>query len=92
MLKMSRIPHLPNNSVAAMNLWFEAMHANGLLFHPEDRAADIVQTISEKSMFSSEECIEVDGTIDAMFEKHGDKVCEVALKYAHKDFTNMTQH
>ena len=77
----SRIPDPLNNSFFAMNRWFAKMQANGLLFHPEDRAEDIVEIVSGKAIFSAKECTELDKIIDAMFAKHGDRVCDVAYKY-----------
>lgn len=77
----SRIPDPLNNSFFAMNRWFAKMQASGLLFHPEDRAEDIVEIVSGKAIFSDKECAELDQIIDAMFVNHGDKVCDVAYKY-----------
>lgn len=77
----SRIPDLLNDSFFAMNRWFTKMQASGLLFHPEYRAEDIVEIVSGKAIFSAEECTELDKIIDAMFAKHGDKVCDVAYKH-----------
>jgi hypothetical protein len=88
----SRIPDPLNNSFFAMNRWFAKMQASGLLFHPEDRAKDIVEVASGKAIFSSEECCELDKIIDAMFEKHGEQVCEVAYKFFRKDFLKVTTH
>jgi hypothetical protein len=87
-----RIPDPVNSSFFAMNRWFSKMHASGLLFHPEDRAEDIIEIASGKPIFSSEECRELDKIIDAMFEKHGEQVCEVAYKYFHKEFLKATTH
>ena len=60
------------------------MYTSGLLFHPEDRASDIIEIASGKPMFTSEECDILEKILDAMFEKHGDKVCDVAYKYVRK--------
>ena len=92
MQTQSRIPKPLSNSYFSMNDWFSKMQAKGLLFHPEDRAGDIVEIVSGKPIFSSEECFELDQIIDAMFEKHGEKVCDIAYKYVHEEFIKMTTH
>ena len=92
MQTQSRIPQLLNNSYSSMNDWFSKMQANGLLFHPEDRAVDIVESVSGKPIFSAKECTELDQIIDAMFEKHGEKVCDAAYKYVHEEFLQMIAH
>ena len=88
----SRIPYPLSNSYFAMDDWFSKMQAKGLLFHPEDRAGDIVEIVSGKPVFSSEECTELDQIIDTMFEKYGEKVCDVAYKYVHEEFMKMVAH
>ena len=92
MQTQSRITYPLSNSYFSMDEWFSKMQTKGLLFHPEDRAADIVEIVSGKPIFSSEECDTLDQIIDAMFEEHGEKVCDVAYKYAHKDFLKMISH
>lgn len=92
MQTQSRIPQPLNNSYSKMNDWLSKIQANGLLFHPEDRASDIVEIVSGKPLFLTEECAELDQIIDAMFEKHGEKVCDVAYKYAHEEFIKTITH
>ncbi len=92
MQTQSRIPQPLNNSYSSMNDWFSMMQANGLLFHPEDRAGDIVEIVSGRPLFSTEECAELDQIIDAMFETHGEKVCDVAYKCVHEEFIKMITH
>lgn len=92
MQTQSRIPYPLSNSYFSMDVWFSKMQAKGLLFHPENRAGDIVEIVSGKPIFSSEECDELDQIIDAMFEKHAEKVCDVAYKYAHEEFKKMIAH
>jgi hypothetical protein len=92
MQTQSRIPQLLNNSYSSMNDWFSKMQANGLLFHPEDRAGDIVEIVSGKPIFSAKECTELDQIIDGMFEIHGEKVCDAAYKYVHEEFLQMIAH
>lgn len=92
MQTQSRIPVPLSNSYSSMDNWFSKMQTNGLFFNPEDRAIDIVEIVSGEPIFSSEEFALLDQIIDAMFEKHGDKVCEVAYNYAHEEFIKMTAH
>lgn len=92
MQTQSRIPYLLSNSYYSMDDWFSKMQAKGLLFHPEDRAGDIVEIVSGLPIFSSEEAAQLDQIIDAMFEKHGEKVCDAAYKYAHEEFLKMIAH
>lgn len=84
MQTISRIPDLENNSITAMDSWFSKMHTSGLLFHPEDCASDIIEIASGKPIFTTEECDSLEKILDAMFEKHGDKVCDVAYEYISK--------
>jgi hypothetical protein len=79
-----RIPALPNKSLFAMNRWFYKMQQAGLLFHPDDCAEDIVEINSGLPTFTEAECLKVNQAISRMFECHGDKVYEVALKYVHQ--------
>ena len=92
MQTIPRIPDRINNSISAMDSWFSKMHASGLLFHPEDCASDIIEIATGKPMLTSEECDSLEKILDAMFEKHGDKVCEVAYKYVNQDFLKMTKN
>lgn len=92
MQTQSRIPYPLNNSFFSMDEWFSKMHAKGLLFHPEDRAGDIVEIVSGLHIFSSEEAAQLDQIIDVMFEKHGEKVCDAAYKYVHKEFLQIISH
>ena len=87
MQTISRIPDPVNNSISAMDRWFSKMYTSGLLFHPEDCANDIIEIASGKPMFTSEECDNLEKILDAMFEKHGDKVCDVAYKYISKSIS-----
>jgi uncharacterized protein YkuJ len=92
MQTISRIPDPVNNSISAMDSWFSRMYTSRLLFHPENCTSDIIEIVSGKPMFTSEECDRLEKILDVMFEKHGDKVCEVAYKYVHQDFLKMTKH
>lgn len=80
----SRIPSLPNKSYFAMNRWFQKMQQAGLLYHPDERAEDIVDIETDAPMFDPVECETLDALMDQMFEVHGDAVYEVCLKHVHK--------
>lgn len=74
----SRIPGFANKSVDGMTRWFSEMSLRGLLFHPEDRPADIVDIATSKPFFTRNECEELKTILDDMFERFGDGVCEAA--------------
>lgn len=80
----ARIPSLPSKSYFAMNKWFQQMQKAGLLYHPDERAENIVLIETGAPMFDSVECEVLDALIGQMFEVHGDKVYEVCLKHVHK--------
>lgn len=80
----TRIPTLPNNSFFAMNRWFYKMYQADLLYHPDERAENIVNIESGQPTFTTEECSSLNAAIDLMFEKHGDRVYEIGLRYAYK--------
>ncbi len=80
----SRIPSLPNKSYFAMNRWFQQMQQAGLLYHPDERAEEIVDIETDAPMFDPAECELLDALIDQMFEVHGDKVYDVCIKHVHK--------
>jgi arginyl-tRNA--protein-N-Asp/Glu arginylyltransferase len=80
----ARIPSLPSTSHFAMNKWFRQMHQAGLLYHPDERAENIVNIKSGAQMFDSVECDLLDTLMDQMFEVHGDMVYKVCLKHFKK--------
>lgn len=80
----SRIPSLPNKSFFAMNRWFYKMQQAGLLYHPDERAENIVVIETGAPMFDSVECEVLDALMDQMFEVHGDKVYDVCVKHVHR--------
>jgi hypothetical protein len=79
-----RIPTLPNKSFFAMNRWFYKMYLAGLLYHPDDQAETIVSLSSGQPTFTPDECLELNRSVDLMFDHHGDNVYGVALHYFHK--------
>ncbi|MDN5864041.1 MAG: hypothetical protein L0I62_02335 [Gammaproteobacteria bacterium] len=74
----SRIPDYNSNTRAGMTAWFAEMANRNLLFHPEDRPAEIIDVETEKGMFTRQECTELDVIMAAMFSKFGDGVCDAA--------------
>jgi len=81
MQTQARIPDLPNGSTFAMNGWFYKMHQADLLYHPDEPAETIVNISSGQPSFTPEECVQLNAAMDSMFEKHGDKVYDVAMVY-----------
>jgi hypothetical protein len=77
-----RIPSLPNTSSFAMHRWFYRLGKSGLLYHPDDAAADIVDLRSGLPLFEPQECIRLDEGMRALLERHGDKVYETCIKFA----------
>jgi len=84
MKPMSRVPAAPNKSRFALERWYQQLHANGLLFHPDDHPEDIVSLATGARVFTPEECATLNQSLDLLFETHGDLVYDVALKYFHK--------
>lgn len=70
----SRIPLYHPASSTGMRDWFQAMEDRGLLFHPEDRAGEIIVARTGERLFTEEEAAEADNILAAMFREHGDGV------------------
>lgn len=64
------------------------MAAQGLLFHPDDAADDMVLISTGAPMFSLEECEQIDSIMSTLFKHHGQDVYEAA--YPH--FMKSLQH
>jgi hypothetical protein len=79
-----RVPKIPGNSRFALERWFYKLYTDDLLFHPDDRPENIVHTRRNESFFSEEECVILNQSLDLLFDRHGDTVYEVALKYFNK--------
>lgn len=84
MQTQTRIPALPNGSTFAMNRWFYKMYQADLLYHPDDLAETIVRVDTGQRTFTDDECSQLDAAISLMFDKHGDRVYEVAMHYFQK--------
>ena len=76
-----RVPKIPGNSRFGLERWFYKLYTDDLFFHPDDRPENIVHTGRNESFFSEEECVILNQSLDLLFDRHGDTVYEVALKY-----------
>src|SRR3546814_11706198 len=73
-MNVSRIPSFDPSQADGMLHWFAEMAHKDLLFHPEDRACDIVRIKDGMPLFSDAECLEVDSILAQLFDKHGNTV------------------
>jgi hypothetical protein len=74
----SRVPNFANKSRAGMSRWFDEMSLRGLMSHPEDRPADIVEAVTGEPLFTKQECTKLDVILSEMFDHFGNDVCEAA--------------
>lgn len=77
-MNTTRIPDFANKTREGMSVWFSKMALRGLLFHPEDRPSDIINTTTCKPVFKSDECAKLDSIMADMFGRFGNDVCEIA--------------
>ena len=84
MNKPNRIPAIPGKSRFALERWFNKLHLEGLLFHPDDQPENIVSIATNEQVFAPLECQKLREGIQILFESHGDLVYEVALNYFQK--------
>ncbi|KAF1702903.1 hypothetical protein [Pseudoxanthomonas kaohsiungensis] len=75
----SRIPDCDTSTVEGMRAWFDAMHARGLMFHPEDSPEQLVTGVDGRPAFTKAECEQLGPIMRELFDKHGDAVCYQAL-------------
>jgi hypothetical protein len=87
-----RVPKIPGNSRFALERWFYKLYTEDLLFNPDDRPENIVHIGKNEPFFSEEECVILNQSLDLLFERHGDTVYEVALKYFHKKMDIQTDY
>lgn len=80
----TRVPAVPDASRLALDRWFNKLYQNGLLFHPDDSPESIVCIATGEPTFTRQECAVLNAGLDVLFERHGDAVYEVALKYSYK--------
>ena len=77
-MQTNRIPEFSDKSFDGMLMWFSEMQVRGLLFHPDDDPADIIQISDSTATFVAPE-VETARTILAeMFELHSENVYEAA--------------
>jgi hypothetical protein len=84
MNKPNRIPAIPGKSRFALERWFNKLHLEGLIFHPDDQPEDIVSIATGEKVFTPFECQTLREGIQLLLERHGDLVYEVALEYFQK--------
>lgn len=76
----NRIPAVKDDSLEAMQIWFNEMEEKGLCFHPDDDPREIVTCGGSVGVFNEDECILLDKIMDNFFKAHGDLVYEAGLK------------
>lgn len=75
----SRIPKLNDTTFDSALLWFSEMQCCGLLFHPEDDPATIVEIANDIPVFTDSEVQELRFLISELDENLGhEKVIEAA--------------
>lgn len=74
----SRVPDFANKTHAGLSRWFDEVSLRGLLFHPEDRPADIADIVTGEPLFTERECADLDVILGEMFDCFGNDVCETA--------------
>lgn len=84
MKNQSRIPQISGKSSFSLDRWFKQLYDAGLLFNPDDQPEDIVVFGTGESVFTERECLILTESLDRLFQCHGDKVYDVALKYFYK--------
>nr|WP_294866487.1 hypothetical protein [uncultured Pseudogulbenkiania sp.] len=78
---VNRIPDLTGQDEQAMQSWFADMDKLDLLFHPEDRAEDILQTGTGLPLFSDAEATKAESILTQLFSHFGDQVIEAAYPF-----------
>lgn len=75
----TRIPKLTVTTPTAAKSWFKRMHADGLMFHPDDSPEEIIEIASGAPQFSNSECIQLKQYLDKLFAALGDRVYDIAF-------------
>ena len=78
-MSQNRIPKLTAASTKAAIDWFEELHRAGLMFHPDDDPADVVDIATGVNTFSKAECERVNKSMARLFASLGDDVYEIAF-------------
>ena len=85
----SRIPEFESPTFVGMRAWFKAMAKRGLLFHPADAPDQIISNITDRRLFSRDECLKLEPIISVMFNRFGDQVYEAAYPVFMAPFRTM---
>lgn len=72
----------PIKTLEDSNEFFNALHKDGLLFHPEEGPASIIG-VGGKFLFTSEEAAELDKRLDEVYMVDGDP-CDYILNLINK--------
>lgn len=72
----SRIPKLRSTNFDGALVWFSEMQTKGLIFHPDDDPAEIVNICGLQKTFSDSEVSELRFVMNALFNSLGDTVYE----------------
>lgn len=74
----SRIPKLSSTNFDGALVWFSEMQTKGLIFHPDDDPAEIMNICDWQKTFSEPEISELRFVMDELFNSLGDTVYEAA--------------
>ena len=85
-MNQARIPKLTTATAAGAKSWFTRMHSRGLMFHPDDDPAEIIQISDGTRTFSNAECVQVSGCLDQLFAALGNAVYDIAFDVASTTF------
>ena len=75
----TRVPKLTGTTPTAAKSWFKRMHADGLMFHPDESPNEIMEIASEARLFSDAECIQLKQYLAQLFAALGDRVHDIAF-------------
>ncbi len=78
----TRIPALRGMTLEDMQAWFAAMAERGLLFHPDDDPATVVNSASTAPVFNENECRSLRMIMDVLFRNFPEHIHDAALKAA----------
>ena len=76
-MTQSRIPQLAGSAAEDARLWFLAMRDIGLLFDPNDDAAEMVHRDSGERFFTPQEAMEVNEIVSYLSASLGDVLDEI---------------
>ena len=90
-MSQNRIPKLVATSTKAAIGWFEELHRAGLMFHPDDDPADVVNVATGANTFSKAECELVNESMARLFASLGDDVYEIAFNTVSATFHTQSE-